>query len=158
VRYSCCSFSRLDRYENSLTGVMAQNSETLWGPYRMIRPEPQAKNGPPHPYRSDCVQNSAGTAPFTPATIPNNRGFGGFRREIEPRWIMTYKAPEGFWGQPQPPNRHPLAFFPEQGPPTWSGSATWESRLPTAYQSHELVGLHRDSPHWPAGSGRGRPR
>jgi len=76
-----------------------------FGPYRLIRPEPQANW-----LRTLPADWQTADATFHPGDDPNT-GVWQFRREIPSRWIMTYKHLK-FWAAATP-YRH-LGVFPEQ--------------------------------------------
>src|SRR5262245_11922532 len=84
----------------------AQRKLERFGPYRFIRPEPQAVWMPLLPEKHwkdvDAVfQTSA----------QQSRGRWKFLRPMKPRWIMQYKNLK-FWVHPTP-SRH-MGVFPEQ--------------------------------------------
>jgi 23S rRNA (cytosine1962-C5)-methyltransferase len=76
-----------------------------FGPYRFVRPEPQAIWRPAMPAR----EWERADAVFNPEGVEG--GQWQFRRTLDPRWQMRYKSLR-FWVQPTP-FRH-LGVFPEQ--------------------------------------------
>lgn len=93
-----------------------------WGPYRFIRPEPQAIWRPALPQK----QWDAAHASFHATGEESGRWH--FTRSVEDRWEMRYKNLR-FWAQPTP-FRH-LGVFPEQANHwDWSSDLIRQARRP----------------------------